>query len=102
MSELRVDRWPWWVSPRLRCLGGAAVQVTSAPALTVEPDASLPTAARVMYRRNDRRAFGIDDNVAVAERTETGRRDPLHAWWIGRQPAATVDGQIVRRSAVSQ
>jgi CBS domain-containing protein len=48
---VRVGWWRRW-APKLRRPGGPAAQVMSAPALTVGPDASLPAAARVMYRHN--------------------------------------------------
>jgi CBS domain-containing protein len=183
-AGVRVDWWRRW-APNLPYRGGTAVQVMSAPALTVVPDASLPAAARVMYRRNvgrllvvesggrllgivtrsdllkvharldavirddvmqrvlrrtlmisppavratvddgvvtltghtarrstalaaaqlagavagvtgvvDRLAFDVDDTAAVAHRAEIDDRDPLRAWWIGRQPAAAVEGRI--------
>jgi CBS domain-containing protein len=55
----------WWrrsTAPPLRWSGGAAVQVMSAPPITIEPDAPLPAAARVMYRRDVGRLLVVDDN----------------------------------------
>ncbi|HCT80641.1 MAG TPA: hypothetical protein DGT23_29560 [Micromonosporaceae bacterium] len=40
---------------------GTAAQVMSAPAVTIGPDASLPAAARVMYRRKVSRLLVVDE-----------------------------------------
>jgi CBS domain-containing protein len=58
----RVGWWRRWVSSSLRWPDGTAVQVMSAPPLTIGPDASLPAAARVMYRSNVGRLLVVDDN----------------------------------------
>jgi CBS domain-containing protein len=53
----RMRRW----APLLpRWPGGAAVEVMSAPPLTIAPDASLPAAARLMYRRSVGRLLVVD------------------------------------------
>jgi CBS domain-containing protein len=41
----------WWARASAHWPEGTAVEVMSAPALTIEADASLPAAARAMYRR---------------------------------------------------
>jgi CBS domain-containing protein len=61
-DNVRVGWWRRWAPQLLRWPGGAAVQVMSAPPLTIGPDASLPAAARVMYRRNVGRLLVIDSN----------------------------------------
>jgi CBS domain-containing protein len=58
----RVGWWRRWVPSSLRWPAGTAVQVMSAPPLTIGPDASLPAAARVMYRSNVGRLLVVDDN----------------------------------------
>ncbi|MEU8233403.1 CBS domain-containing protein [Actinoplanes sp. NPDC048967] len=53
----------WWrrrVPRRLRWPEGTAVEVMSGPALTVGADASLPAAARMMYRRGVGRLLVVD------------------------------------------
>jgi CBS domain-containing protein len=55
----------WWrrLAPtRQRWAGGAALEVMSAPPVTIKPDASLPAAARMMHRRNVGRLLVTDNN----------------------------------------
>jgi CBS domain-containing protein len=56
-----VGWWRRWAAPLLRWPAGAAVQVMSAPPVTIGPDVSLPAAARAMYRRGVRRLLVVDD-----------------------------------------
>ena len=58
----RIGWWRRWAPALPRWPGGAAAQVMSAPPLTIGPDASLPAAARVMYRRNVGRLLVVDGN----------------------------------------
>jgi CBS domain-containing protein len=58
----RVGWWRRWVPSSVRWPDGTAVQVMSAPPLTIGPDASLPAAARLMYRSNVGRLLVVDDN----------------------------------------
>jgi CBS-domain-containing membrane protein len=53
----------WWsrlVPPSAQWPEGTAVEVMSAPALTITADVSLPAAARVMYRRGVGRLLVVD------------------------------------------
>jgi CBS-domain-containing membrane protein len=59
-ADRRIGWWRRWApSPRWP---GTAGQAMSAPPLTVGPDASLSTAARMMYHRNIGRLLVVDDN----------------------------------------
>jgi CBS domain-containing protein len=51
-----------WARPLRRWAQRTAVQVMSAPPLSVGPDASLPAAARTMYRRGVGRLLVVDDS----------------------------------------
>jgi CBS domain-containing protein len=64
-DSVRVGWWRRWASRPLRWPGGPAAQAMSASPLTVGPDASLPAAARLMYRRNIGRLLVVDDNGRV-------------------------------------
>ncbi len=59
-SGSRVGWWRRWAPPRARWPEGTAVEVMSGPALTIGADASLPAAARVMYRRAVGRLLVVD------------------------------------------
>jgi CBS domain-containing protein len=59
-GDSRAGWWYRWASPRARWPEGTAVEVMSGPALTIEADASLPAAARVMYRRGVGRLLVVD------------------------------------------
>jgi CBS domain-containing protein len=59
-GEARVGWWRRWVPPLVQWPEGTAVEVMSAPALTIGADASLPAAARVMYRRGVGRLLVVD------------------------------------------
>jgi CBS domain-containing protein len=50
-----------WAPTLLRWPAGTAAEVMSAPPLTIELDASLPAAARLMYRRKVGRLLVVDD-----------------------------------------
>jgi hypothetical protein len=57
------SRFGWWrglVPPSVQWPEGTAVEVMSAPALTIGADASLPAAARVMYRYGAGRLLVVD------------------------------------------
>lgn len=57
-------RASWWrrkAAPLLWWPAGTAVEVMSAPPLTIGPDVSLATAARVMFRRDVGRLLVVDD-----------------------------------------
>ncbi|MEU7875989.1 CBS domain-containing protein [Dactylosporangium sp. NPDC049140] len=58
----RASWWRRWTSPLLRSPDGAARQVMSAPPVTITPDASLPAAGRMMYRRTVGRLLVVDGN----------------------------------------
>lgn len=49
-----------WMPPRLRWPAASAVDVMSAPAVTVRPDASVAAAARLMYQRKVGRLLVVD------------------------------------------
>ncbi len=51
-----------WTAPLLRWPAGSAVEVMSAPPLTVRADVSLAAVARMMYRRNVGRLLVVDDS----------------------------------------
>jgi CBS domain-containing protein len=58
----RASWWRRWTSPLLRSPHGAARQVMSAPPVTITPEASLPAAGRMMYRRSVGRLLVVDGN----------------------------------------
>lgn len=49
-----------WVPPRLRWPAAAAIDVMSAPAVTVRPDTSVAAAARLMYQQKVARLLVVD------------------------------------------
>ena len=51
-----------WTPPRLRWPVAAAIDVMSAPAVTVRPDASVAAAARLMYQKKVGRLLVVDGN----------------------------------------
>jgi CBS-domain-containing membrane protein len=51
-----------WMPPRVRWPVAAAIDVMSAPAVTVRPDASLAAAARLMYQKKVGRLLVVDEN----------------------------------------
>jgi CBS domain-containing protein len=61
--------------PLPRWYGGAAAEVTSAPPITIGPDASLPAAARLMYSGRVGRLLVADDHGRL--RSVVTRSDPL-------------------------
>jgi signal-transduction protein with cAMP-binding, CBS, and nucleotidyltransferase domain len=93
---------------------GHAVEVMSGPALTIGADASLPAAARVMYRRGVGRLLVVDrdsglrgivtrsDLLKVHARLDAVLRDDVMRQVVGRTPQirpgtvqATVDDGVV-------
>jgi CBS-domain-containing membrane protein len=63
VAEPEDSRPGWWARsapPSAQWPEGTAVEVMSAPALTIGADASLPAAARMMYRRGAGRLLVVD------------------------------------------
>jgi CBS domain-containing protein len=60
--DRRVGWWRRSAPPSPRWPEATAMQVMSAPPVTIAPDTSLPAAARVMYRRNVGRLLVVDGN----------------------------------------
>jgi CBS domain-containing protein len=60
-ATVRVSWWRRKAAPLLWWPAGTAAEVMSTPPLTIGPDASLATAARVMYRRDVGRLLVVDD-----------------------------------------
>jgi CBS domain-containing protein len=58
-TDLR-DKIDRWAPPLLRRPGRTAAELMTAPPLTIGPEASLPAAARVMYRGNVGRLLVVD------------------------------------------
>jgi CBS domain-containing protein len=58
----RAGWWRWWVPSPVQWPDGTAVEVMSGPPLTVGADASLPAAARMMYRNDVGRLLVADDD----------------------------------------
>ncbi|GIM89863.1 CBS domain-containing protein [Paractinoplanes toevensis] len=58
----RSARWRRWVPPSVRWPEGTAAEVMSGPPLTIAVDASLPAAARMMYRGDVGRLLVVDGN----------------------------------------
>jgi CBS domain-containing protein len=59
-GDPRAGSWQRWAPAQARWPEGTAVEVMSGPALTIGADASLPAAARVMYRRGVGRLLVVD------------------------------------------
>ncbi|MBF9128395.1 CBS domain-containing protein [Plantactinospora sp. S1510] len=57
----RASWWRRWVPSTVQWPAGTAVEVMSGPPLTIRADASLPAAARVMYRSGVGRLLVVDD-----------------------------------------
>ena len=113
-ATTRVGWWRRWAAPLLRWPAGTAVQVMSAPPVTIGPDVSLPAAARVMHRRDVGRLLVVDevarlrgvvsrsDLLKVHGRLDTVIRDDVMQQVLRRtlmiEPGAvqvTVDGGVV-------
>lgn len=107
----------WWrrrLPAQVEWPEGTAVEVMSAPALTIGADASLPAAARVMYRRGVGRLLVVDrdsglrgivtrsDLLKVHARLDAILREEVMRQVVGRTPQirpgtvqATVDDGVV-------
>jgi CBS domain-containing protein len=75
-------RFRWWrrrAAPLVRWPAGSAVDVMSAPPVTIGPDASLAAAARVMYHRDVGRLLVVDDHGRL--RGVVSRSDLLKIHW---------------------
>lgn len=115
-DAVRVGRWRRTPAP-LRWPAGTAMQVMSAPPLTIAPDASLAAASRAMYRRNVGRLLVVDrdgrlrgivtrsDLLKVHARLDTVIRDEVMQRVLRRtlmiEPGAvqaTVDDGVVTLS----
>jgi len=59
-GEARAGWWRRWVPPLVQWPEGTAVEVMSAPALTIGAEESLAAAARTMYRRGVGRLLVVD------------------------------------------
>lgn len=59
-SKPHVGWWRRWAPPLVQWPQGTVVEVMSGPALTIGADASLPAAARVMYRSGIGRLLVVD------------------------------------------
>jgi CBS domain-containing protein len=113
-GEQRVSWWRRRVPPLVQWPEGTAVELMSGPPLTIDADASLPAAARVMYRNNvgrllvvdrDRRLRGIvtrSDLLKVHARLDAVLREEVTQGVLRRElmiPAgsvqATVDDGVV-------
>jgi CBS domain-containing protein len=112
-AENRGGRWRRW-SSMLRAPDRTAVEIMSAPPLTIPSDASLPAAARVMYRSHVDRLLVVDgdgklrgivtrsDLLKVHARLDAVIRDEVMQQVLGRtlmlRPGsvhATVNGGVV-------
>lgn len=110
----RARRWRRWVPSPVHWPDGTAVEVMSGPPLTIGADASLPAAARLMYRADvgrllvvgdDRRLRGIvtrSDLFKIHARLDAVIRDEVVQRVLGRTlrlPPGTVgvdvDGGVV-------
>jgi CBS domain-containing protein len=107
----------WWrrrLPPPMEWPRGTAVEVMSGPALTIGADASLPAAARVMYRRGVGRLLVVDrdsrlrgivtrsDLLKIHARLDAVLREEVMRQVVGRTPQirpgtvqATVDDGVV-------
>jgi CBS-domain-containing membrane protein len=123
------ERSPGWWRPRERtkARGQTAAELMTAPAVTIEPEASLAQAARVMYRHEVKRLPVVDrrgtllgivsrtDLLKVFLRDDREIRDEVEEALFGppgwaepgtvratvQDGVVTIEGQVERRSHVS-